>query len=286
MADTELEALAHEAGLQPVGARPRLGAYIKELWLRRAFAMSLAQYRIRATMGQNRLGLGWIVLRPILNAALFGTVFGIIMSSESRPQPFVPYLVVGIFIFEFFSKSFGGGAKSITSNASLVRSLNFPRMLLPIAHIIQQVFELIPMMIVLGLILIVLGVPISWTWLLAIPILALMTLFNLGIALIAARMTVHIRDVTQVIPLLTRLLFYSSGIFYSLEMVLEDRPQLLVIAQLNPVHDYIALVRMVMIDQPATVAPVVWTVAVVAAVAFFVIGFVFFWRAEERYGRD
>lgn len=286
MTTSDLEALARQAGLERVGARPRLREYLAEVWNRRAFAATLARYRIEASLQESRLGIGWVVLQPLLNAAMYGTVFGLIMSSDSRPDNFIPFLVVGVFIFQFFSKSFSGGANSITRNRGLVRSLNFPRMLMPLAQILQHLFELIPMVLVMLVIVIAFGEPITWGWLMIVPILGLMTLFNLGIALITARLTVHLRDIQQVIPILSRLVFYSSGIFYSLELVLADEPAwILTVTQLNPVHDYIALVRHFLLEgQPAS--PLVWTVAVAAAVVSLVVGVIFFWRAEERYGRD
>ncbi|MDN4480446.1 ABC transporter permease [Demequina muriae] len=287
MTQNDYSALAREAGLERVGARPPIWAYLKDLWATRHFAILLARFRIEASLGENRLGLGWIVLRPILLAVIFGTIFGLILSRDTRPGVnFIPFLVVGIFIFEFFSKSFSAGAKSITSNSSLVRSMSFPRMLLPIAKIIQQVFELIPMLIVMGAILLIFGEPVTWAWLLVIPVMVLMTLFNTGVALIAARLTVHVRDVTQIIPLVTRVLFYSSGIFYSLEAVLEDRPGILAVAQLNPVHGYITLVRQFTVSGSDPLGTPGWIVVTAGAVVTFLVGVVFFWRAEERYGRD
>lgn len=285
MTPTDLEALANDAGLERVGARPRLTAYVAELWRRRAFATTMARYKVQASMSDNRLGMGWIVLRPILNAALFGTIFGVIMPSDSRPENFVAFLVAGIFIFEYFSKCFGMGARAIIGNNSLVRSLSFPRMLLPLSLVIQQLVELIPMIVVMAIILVIFGEPVTWGWLMIVPIMALMTLFNFGVALIAARLTVHMRDVTQIIPLITRVLFYTSGIFFSLELVLKDRPELLQLAQLNPVHDYIALVRGYMVTGNP-VEPFMWWIGAGAAVVTLTIGVVFFWRAEERYGRD
>lgn len=286
MSEIDYEKVAADAGLERVGARAPLGAYLKELWARRHFAYTLARFRIQATMSENRLGLGWIVIRPIMTVIIFGTIFGLIMPRSTRPEEnFIPFLVVGVFIFEYFSKSFSAGAKSITSNKSLVRSLSFPRMLLPSASIMQQVFELVPVIGVMALIVVLFGEPITWSWLLVPVILALMTMFNMGIALISARLTVHVRDVTQIIPLLTRILFYSSGIFFSLEQVLADKPELLKIVQLNPIHAFISLVRAQMVTGNEA-STEMWIVAVGSALTMFVIGVIFFWKAEERYGRD
>jgi teichoic acid transport system permease protein len=282
---TDYEAIAREAGLQRVGARPPLFAYLKEFWNRRHFAYALARYRIQASYGDNRFGLAWVVLQPIFQACVYGLVFGLIMPKSSRPENFIPFLVAGVFIFRYFASSFTGGASSITGNASLVRSLSFPRMLLPFAHVLKKLFELIPIMFVLCVILVIFGEPVRWTWFIVVVILALMTVFNTGIALIAARLTVHFADTQMFLPYIIRLLFYASGIFYSLEVVLAGRHTLLTIAELNPVHSFIGLVRAQMVTgmpQNSTM----WLVAVGSAVVTFTLGVIFFWQAEEEYGRD
>ena len=247
--------------------------------------MTLARYRLQAAMSENRLGMGWVVLRPILNAALFGTIFGLIMPAGSRPPNFVPFLVVGFFIFEYFSKTLSGGSKAIINSKSLVRSLSFPRILLPLAIVMRQLVELVPMLIVMFLILIVLGEPITWGWLMVIPVMMLMTLFNLGIAFITARLTVHVRDLSQIIPLISRVVFYTSGIFFDLARVLADKPELLRLARLNPVHDYIGLIRGFTVSGNE-IYPFMWWIGIAAAVVTFLFGVVFFWKGEERYGRD
>ncbi|WP_062314167.1 ABC transporter permease [Demequina rhizosphaerae] len=287
MTEIDYGAIARDAGLARVGARPPLPSYIKEMWQRRHFAVKMARYRIEASLAQNRLGLAWVVLNPLLQAAVYGFVFGLIMDRGSRAGlNFIPFLVTGFFVFQFFAQSFSQGAKSITGNTSLVRSLGFPRMLLPVSAVIRQIYELVPMMIVLAFILVGFGEMPSWKWLLVPPILALMTLFNTGVALIAARLTVHLRDMTQIIPVITRLIMYMTGIFYSLEEVLADNPPwMLTVAQLNPVHDYIQMVRACVLEGQE-VNTLILVTAFVAAFGFFGAGIYFFWSAEERYGRD
>ncbi|GMA35840.1 hypothetical protein GCM10025876_20440 [Demequina litorisediminis] len=142
------------------------------------------------------------------------------------------------------------------------------------------------MLVIMGIIVLAFGLPLTWWWLLVIPAMVLMAMFNLGIALLAARLTVHLRDLTQVIPLISRLFFYASGIFYSLEEVLKDQPDwMLTVAQLNPVHDYITIVRdTVLLGESGP--GWMWIIAAGAGVVTLAVGIVFFWRAEERYGHD
>lgn len=123
MADVSSPALD---GMYPVGQRPALGPYLVETWRRRRFAVTLASHRLIGSLLQNRLGILWLVLRPLSLALIYGTLFSLIISDAARPGSYAQYIIIGICMFEFFSQSLLGGAKSITSNSKLVQSLGFP----------------------------------------------------------------------------------------------------------------------------------------------------------------
>ncbi|CAN5285035.1 ABC transporter permease [soil metagenome] len=283
MNETDYGEIARAAGLAKVGGRPPLGEYIRDAWRRRDFAITLAQYRIRANNEENRLGLAWVVLKPLLNAIVYGVIFGIVLQTSKGVHNYIAFLIVGVFIFEFFSDALSDGSKSVVSNAQLVRSLAFPRILLPVAYVLQSLFELIPMIVVMFAIVLISGETPSFRWLMIIPVLVMMSFFNAGIAFIVARITVHLRDFAQIVQFVTRLFFYSTGVFFPLENFLKG--DLLFVARLNPVHDYIALSRWALIDNSPT-SPMFWYVGIVAAIVFFIGGLIFFWWAEEEYGRD
>ena len=284
MTDIDYAEMARAAGLTRQGGRPPFLRYLRESWQRRHFVIAMARYRVEASNSQTRLGILWIVLRPLFTALTYGLVFGLIMPAGTRPPNFIPYLVVGVFIFEFFSKCFQNGARSITGNVNLIQSLSFPRILMPVYAVLRQLIEIIPVVLVMFVIVWAFGETPRWTWLLVLPVVLLLTLFNLGVALIAARLTVQLRDVSNIIPFITRFLFYGSGIFFSLERVFAENPTLLFIAQLNPVHDFIAIIRSFTIDGVET-SPLMWIVVAGSTVLILALGTVFFWRAEVRYGR-
>jgi teichoic acid transport system permease protein len=281
----ELADAAAAAGLARVGNRPPLREYFAEAWRRLPFATTLAWYRVQADAEENRLGMLWIVIRPLLTATVYGVVFYFVLNSAARPANFVPFLLVGVFVMEFFSNSLSRGSKAITGNSKLVQSLGFPRVLLPIATILEQTIKMVPIVIVLVILLFVFGERPAWSWFLVVPILLLMAVFNFGVALIVARLSVHLRDLQQVIPFVTRFLFYTSGVFFSFDLILADQPTLLTIVRLIPTYDFISLARGVLMDGHP-IPPLVWIAAPVWAVVTVVFGFIFFWRAEVRYGLD
>lgn len=271
------------AGLTAVGQRPRLRTYLAETWRLRNFALRLAGSKLIAELLPNRLGVLWIVLKPLSLAIIYGVIFHFVLAGPARPSNFVQFLLVGIFVFEFFTGCFGAGAKAITSNTKLVQSFGFPRILLPISVILEQAMRMVPVVVLLGILLLIFGEPISWSWLLIIPILFVMGVFNLGIALVVARISVDTRDIQQLIPIITRVLFYVSGIFFNVDGALAHYPALLTIVQLIPTYEFIAIARDVLLSgQSASL--LAWIGALAWALVMFVGGTIYFWRAEPRYG--
>jgi teichoic acid transport system permease protein len=280
-------ALAEEWGIPRLGARPPLGAYLRKLVNRRHFTWELSRSRFRAENEQYRLGILWVVLKPLLQALVYGTVFGLILNaSPSKPDNYVPYMLTGVFVFAFFSGCFSDGSKSIVSSMGLMRTLHFPRVILPLSKVLQNAMAMIPTMGVLGVLIVITGEVPSWDWLEVIPAMFLMFFFCLGVAMIAARLTLHARDVTNLVPFINRLVFYASGIFFSVSQLGIKNPVLEALLIYNPTHVYIALVRHAMLENPEEYNfPAMWLMAGVWAVVVCIAGFLYFWQAEERYGR-
>ena len=267
-----------------MGARPSFFNYIAETWQRKDFAVALSTFSNEAANARNRLGKWWNILLPTIQAATYGLIFGVILG-DSRPDNFLPFLFTGVFLFSFMSGSFYSGASSITSNSGLVRSLSFPRALLPISTVITQFVNLIPQIGILLVTLLIIQHEITWGWLALIPILFLMMMFAAGLAMIAARLTAQVRDLSKLLPFVTRIFFYVSGIFFSVDKVLENHPEIYAIVKWNPVYDYIEIARGALV-RGYTMETDIWIACIVWAFAIFVFGSIFFWKAEEEYGRD
>lgn len=277
--------LAVEHGLHRVGARPPFWKYLAEAWGRRDFVWAMSRYRVRADLESNRLGVVWLVLQPTINALIYGVIFYFLVGDKGRGGDYPAHVVIGVFLFQFFSKSLSQGAKSITGNQALVQSLAFPRVTLPVGEVIEQFLSLMPSMALLAVVLPLMGHLPSVEWLLMVPLLVLFTLFNTGVALIAARLTVHVRDLTQLLPFISRILFYTSGVLFNVNGVLAGNPTLLRLYDFHPLYQVLEMARAALMGGH-TYDPMYWVYFSAWAVVTFVVGLLFFWVAEERYGRD
>ncbi|MFJ2741529.1 ABC transporter permease [Streptomyces sp. NPDC087440] len=286
--DLTAYALAH--GLTVSGARPSLPQYVRQLWSRRHFVMAFATARLTAQYSGARLGQLWQVLTPLLNAAVYYVVFGELMHTKDDVTDFVPFLVTGVFVWSFTQSTLTAGARAISGNLGLVRALHFPRAALPVSYALQQLQQLLVSLGVLAAILVCCGQLPRPSWLLAAPALALQTLFNTGVALVLARLAARTPDLAQLLPFLLRTWMYTSGVMWSVaQLVRGDRvPEAVrVLLECNPAAVYIALVRYALIDSygAAQLPAHVWALAAAWALVAGAGGLVYFWRAEERYGR-
>ncbi|MFJ9351638.1 ABC transporter permease [Streptomyces sp. NPDC101237] len=282
--------LAAKHGLTVSGARPSLVGYVRQLWGRRHFVLAFSQAKLTAQYSQAKLGQLWQVATPLLNAAVYYFIFGVILhaSRGMSMDIYIPFLVTGVFTFTFTQSSIMTGVRAISGNLGLVRALHFPRAALPVSFALQQLQQLLFSMIVMIAVVIGFGTTPGLSWLLVLPTLALLFLFNTGLAMIVARLGAKTPDLAQLMPFVLRTWMYMSGVMFSISKMMEHRPEWArLLLQVNPAAVFMDLMRFALIDGYGSenLPPHVWAVALTWALVVFAGGFVYFWKAEERYGR-
>ncbi|NMO32809.1 ABC transporter permease [Streptomyces sp. GMY01] len=289
-AEEPLAALAARHGLSVSGARPSLPQYVRDLWARRHFITAFATAKLTAQYSQAKLGQVWQVATPLLNAAVYYFIFGVLLGTSHGVADYVPFLVTGVFIWTFTQNSIMAGTRAISGNLGLVRALHFPRAALPISFALQQLQQLLFSMAALVIILLCFGVTPGVAWLLAVPTLVLQFVFNAGVSMVMARMGAKTPDIAQLMPFLLRTWMYVSGVMWSIDATLKhsDVPNFVkTLLEANPAAVYIDLMRFALIDsfKAHQLPHHVWAYALGWALLAGVGGFVYFWKAEERYGR-
>ncbi|GAA5073239.1 teichoic acid transport system permease protein [Thermocatellispora tengchongensis] len=283
-----LAELAARYGLRRAIARPSLPSYARQLWQRRHFVLTYATSKNVTKYSNTALGQLWQVLTPLLNAAIYWLMFGLILGASRGIDNYPAFLITGMFVFTYTQRSVSGGAKSISGNLSMIRALHFPRAALPLAYTVQELQQLlISMAVLIGLVLLT-QEPVTTLWLLIPVALLLQTMFNIGFSLIMARVGAFARDLNQLLPFIMRTWLYASGVFFSIQdkvVASAGLPQWVAdIMYLNPAAAYIEFMRDLLIAGHSP-REWVWMACVFWAVFTLLVGFWYFWRAEERYGR-
>ena len=96
-------------GLVPVGRRTSLRSYLAALWNRRHFIIAESRAKVSGSTRQNLLGYGWLFINPLLSVLAFWFIFGFILGTQKSVDNFIGYLVIGVFFFQYTSRSVTGG---------------------------------------------------------------------------------------------------------------------------------------------------------------------------------
>src|ERR1700760_2346509 len=313
-----LTGLAARYGLRPSSARPGLASYLARVWQRRHFIFAYATARNVSMYTEARLGQLWQVLTPLLNSAVYYLIFGVLFKANRGISNYTAYLVTGVFIFAFTERSIVVGSTVMRANMTLIRALHFPRACLPLAYVLVELQQLLLSMVVLFAIVLGTGEPLTWYWLLLLPALLMQATFNVGAALIMARVGAGAQDISQLVPFLLRVWRYFCGGMYSIASLPAALPEWAKnVLSFNPAAVYISLTRYAIMATYRADAPgakpydaarcaifnakkipslqaychpdiatsELWLAGVGWAVVILVAGVVYFWQAETRYGR-
>lgn len=269
-------------GLTDVSARRSLRGYLREVWERREYLVAVPAGELRAQNFDTVLGNVWHVLNPLLQVGVYFLVFGVILDTSRGVDNFLTFLAVGVFVYRFTQQSGMKGAKAIVNNDGLIKSIYFPRLILPLATVVEMGLAHIPATFVMLAVAVGTGEAVRLTWLILPVVFILQSAFNIGLAAFTARITHIVRDFENVLPFIFRLVFYLSGILYSVDVRIED-PSLRALFELNPVFALVTIARGAVFGDP--VSGVVWASAVLWSTIGLVAGVVFFKAGEHTYGR-
>lgn len=267
-------------GLRPASDSVALPRYLSELWARRDYIRYVAVSQLRSQQMHTVLGNLWHLLNPALQIAVFYLIFGVILGVDRGVDNLLAFIAVGLFSYQFSTRSITTGSNSIVSNRPLLRSVWFPRAMLPITTVLTQLFAFVPVLFVMFAVVIGTGESPLLRWL-AIPgVIALQTMFNLGAALIMARAATHLVDIQQLLPFVFRLLLYASGVIFLVDAYVEASEYQLLF-EVNPFYGLVSIWRWTVLgfDIDPIVPVATTTISVVALIA----GFWWFRRGEQGY---
>ena len=255
----------HAVGLPP------LHSYIREVWRRREFAVELARTKLREQNFDTVFGQLWLVLNPLLQAAVYFILVDILRASDSRNSDFFAHLVAGLFLFHIVQNAMTVGVRSVTKGGRLILNSAFPRALLPLSAVITSFMRFLPTMVVYIPIHIASGLPVNATLLYVVPIVALVLLLSCGLSMLVAAGQVYFRDLSNFLPYVLRMWLYISPVLYFADEVPQRYQWLL---DVNPMAGLLTAWSDVLIGGQAPqgwamVAGLAWGIGLFVAASLF-----------------
>lgn len=258
-------------------------ASLSSRWQRRLVWLelmrNLAVRDIEVRYKHSLLGLYWALINPLLTAGIYGFVFGVIFHAASGRIPYVVFLFTGLTFWNIFANGIMSATSSVSSNASLVAKVYFPRVILPTAAVLARLIDFAFSVVVLAIVTAIFHTGVT-VGLLAVPLLVVVQLgMTLGLGYMAAALNVLYRDMSQLIALILMIWLYLSPVMYAASTA---SPALRRLLLLNPMGAILDAERNLIFfghvtDWPYLMAAVGWSVL------FFAVGTIVFRRIEPLF---
>jgi lipopolysaccharide transport system permease protein len=222
---------------------------IKSLWRHRELTQALVKRDIVGRYKGSILGIFWSFFHPLFMLAVYTFVFSIVFQArwgggnDSKAE-FALVLFAGLIAFNFFAECISRAPTLILSNSNYVKKLVFPLEILPWVVIGSAMFHSLISLVVwfLGYTLLI-GPPQATVILLPITFLPLI-LLTLGVSWLLSSLGVYLRDMSQLVSILTTVLMFLSPIFYPASAIPDNAKSLLL---LNPIAPALEQIRGVLI---------------------------------------
>jgi lipopolysaccharide transport system permease protein len=194
-------------------------------------ADTMARMALRADASKYFLGYIWWILEPLLYVLVFYVVFDVIL--DARRGDFLMFLMTGKLPFIWFSKSVNYSSLGLVQGVGLISKINVPKSLFPMAMIQEGLYKQAAVFLLLFVVLIANGYPITPEWWYLIPVVAVNYLMIVACGLIGAILVCLMRDFNMVISLGMIFLMFTSGIFWDVRALSDPQMSELVLS-LNP----------------------------------------------------
>lgn len=193
----------------------------------------LTQKEIKVRYKSSIFGYLWSIGHPLAFAFVFFIAFKVVMKIQM--EDYALFLIAGLFPWQWFANSVNASPMVFLSNASIIKKVNFPRNIIPLTIVLQDMIHFILSIPVIVLFMFIYHKHPGLSWLYGIPfLLATQLLMTYGISLLVSSINLFFRDLERLTVIITTLLFYFTPIFYPETMIPQKYQPLLNFNPLAP----------------------------------------------------
>jgi lipopolysaccharide transport system permease protein len=184
-----------------------------------ALVVKLARRDVAGRYRGSFAGLFWPFFNPLLMLAIYTFVFGVVFKSRWNAQTTDPFqyamvLFAGLNINSFFSECANRATTLVIDNANFVKRVVFPLETLTWSTIGSALFHLSVSTLVLVAVSPFFTGGVAWTMLLFPIVVVCFLPFVAGSVWLLASLGVYLRDLKQVVGIVTTALMFLSPILY------------------------------------------------------------------------
>ncbi len=254
---------------------------LREIKEYRAVLYQLALRDVKIRYKQAYLGVMWAILQPVVTMIIFTLIFGRLAGLDSGGVPYSVFTFAGILPWQLFSVSLSRASLSLVTSANLLKRVYFPRVIIPLAAIMPNIFDFALGFVVLGGMMIWYHEAIRITWaILLLPVFAsLAILAAIAVGVWLSAVNVRYRDVQHTVPFLVRAWMYASPVAYSSSYVTGKWK---ILYALNPMTGVIEGFRWALLG---TAKPdlFLFLLSFLVIIIMLSFGLRYFWKMEDTF---
>ncbi len=249
----------------------------------RSLIQSLVARELKARYRGSVLGFFWSFINPLLLLLVYSFVFSVILVNRGTVQPYAIFLFCGILPWTWFSSSILESSNVLIGGGNLIKKVLFPAEVLPIVTVLANLVHFLLGLPILFLFMAVRGVwpdPAGLVW---FPVALLVQLvLTLGLSLIVSSLTVHFRDIKDILGNLMTFWFFATPIIYDMTLF-DSMPTGKLLINLNP-FTHLAVTYQEILFYPGPVGHWKWLLALGAgSVGLFLLGYFVFDRLRDSF---
>jgi len=253
----------------------------------RPLIQSLVTRELKARYRGSALGFFWSFINPLLLLVVYSFVFTVVLPGTHPPEiePYALFLFCGILPWTWFSSSLTEASNSLMAGGNLIKKVLFPAEILPIVAVLSNMMHFFFGLPILLAFLVWFRPTITFTEVLWFPVVvAVQLLFTLGLSLILAALTVHFRDIKDILSNLLTLWFFATPIIYPMHLAPGTISKAVLNA--NPFsHFAVSYQEILFYEGPF--GHWKWLLAVfVASVLLFLLGYFLFDRLRDSFAEE
>ena len=179
------------------------------------YEVRAAKTELKTEVANSYLNWIWWVLDPLFSMMIYYLIFGVVF--KAKEPYFTTFLFIGQTMWAFFNKNVVQSVKLIKKNKSIVARVYIPKFVILVSNMMVNGFKMVISWIIVVAMMIATRVPLSSHLLCFIPVLVVMIMVTFAFSVNLMHYGVFIEDLGNVMNIVMKLLFYMTGIFFSIE---------------------------------------------------------------------
>ena len=179
------------------------------------YAVRSAKSALKTEVANSYLNWIWWILDPLFTMVIYYIIFGVVF--KAKEPYFTTFIFIGLTMWSFFNKNVVQSVNMIKRNKPIVTKVYLPKFILLLSNMMVNGFKMLISWAIVVIMMICSQVGISWDIFAFIPIMVVLVLFTFAVCVNLMHYGVFIEDLSNVINISFKLLFYMTGIFYNID---------------------------------------------------------------------